>query len=460
MHIDANVLRSSDTCFELVQIMKKIIPLWFAALLFANFSLRSETIFLKSGEKLEGSVLAQDKDSVTIKLANGNTKVFPKSAVQKVSYGKEPDSATLKKEALISEKEKKIKEEKELAEKQKREEENLKTKEEKQKKREEQLSHSKRHYLEGSFGVGSGESQSELRPFFQTIQIAGLLFSSGGQAELLSTPYKSKNQSATTRLFYAWDRFTFEVRGTEAKGKLDTGGFQTLAYGSGGGSSFTTEKTANVLLGNGDTKFQKLSSRIGFTPYPHPVLDLQILGGLERIWTKSNQEVDSLGAITSTGINPNRVSYRETTNSFKGYSVGIGFEWKFLERFALQGQILHLDLQGPSSFRSNEFRLDTTPFRYNHYGLDYQWKSTGTEVNVKFTTKIKGDFSLFVEASNMTLNNKLQSGYLTENEEGGNSDPAQILLKVYGPQILIPMFYDSKTILSYVQVGANYRFNF
>lgn len=81
-------------------------------------------------------------------------------------------------------------------------------------------------------------------------------------------------------------------------------------------------------------------------------------------------------------------------------------------------------------------------------------------MNVKFTTRVQGDFSLFVEASNMTLNNKLQSGYITESDSGGDSDPAQILLRVYGPQKLIPMLYDSKTILSYVQVGANYRFHF
>ncbi|TGL90009.1 hypothetical protein EHQ68_06170 [Leptospira congkakensis] len=441
--------------------MKKIINLLFLVFLFSNVSLRSETILLKSGEKWEGSVLAQDKDSVTIKLADGKTKVFPKSVIRKVSFGTKSESSALKIEPQISEKEKKIKEEKELAEIHKQEEENQRAKEEKQKKREDQLSNAKRHYLEGSFGVGSGESQSELRPFFQTIQVAGLLFSSGGQAELQSTPYKSKNQNATARLLYAWDRFTVEVRGTEAKGNLDIGGFQTLAYGGGGGSSSSSsDKTVNVLFGNGETKFQKLSSRVGFSPYPHPVLDLQILGGLERIWTKSNHEVDSVGGITSTGINPSRVSYRETNNSFKGYSLGIGFEWKFWERSTLQGQVLHLDMQGPSSFRSNEFRLDTTPFRYNQYGLDYQWKSTGTEVNVKFTTKVKGDFSLFVEASNMTMNNKLKSGYITENEGGGNTDPSQILLKVYGPQILIPMLYDSKTILSYVQVGANYRFNF
>ncbi|MCW7471569.1 LA_0442/LA_0875 N-terminal domain-containing protein [Leptospira kanakyensis] len=441
--------------------MKKIINLLFLVFLFVNLSLRSETIQLKSGEKWEGTILAQDKDSVTMKLTDGSTKVFPKSVVRKVSFGKKSESSSLKIEPQISEKEKKLKEEKELAEKQKQEEENRRAKETKQKNREEQLSNAKRHYLEGSFGVGSGESQSELRPFFQTIQVAGLLFSSGGQAELQSTPYKSKNQSVTGRLFYAWNRFTIEIRGTEAKGNLDVGGFQTLAFGSGGGSSSSTsEKTTNVLFGNGETKFQKLSSRVGFSPYPHPVLDLQILGGLERIWTKSSHEVGSVGGITSTGIDPNRVSFRDTSHSLKGYSIGIGFEWKFLERFTLQGQVLHLDMQGPSSFRSNEFRFNTFPVRYNQNGLDYQWKSTGTEVNVKFTTKVKGDLSLFVEASNMTLNNKLQSGYITDNDGSGNSDPSQLLLRVYGPQKLIPMFYDSKTILSYVQVGANYRFDF
>lgn len=449
-----DVLRFADSSYELVPIMKKIISLSFSVFLFVNLSLRSETIQLKSGEKWEGSILDQDKDSVTIKLADGNTKVFPKSAVRKVSYGKGSESSALKKEPPISEKEKKIKEERELTEKQKQEDEKLKN-------REEQLSKSKRHYLEGSLGVGSGESQSELRPFFQTIQYAGLLFSSGGQAELQSTPYKSKNQSTTARLFYAWNRFTIEIRGTEAKGNLDVGGFQTLAFGSGGGSSSSSsEKTTNVLLGNGETKFQKVSSRIGFSPYPHPVLDLQILGGLERIWTKTTQEVDSLGGMTATGINPSRVSYRETNSALRGYSLGLGFELKFLERFTLQGQILHLDMQGPSSLRSDEFRLNAIPFRYNQYGLDYQWKSTGTEVNVKFTTKIKGDLSLFVETSNMTLSNKLQSGHITENEGGGNTDPSQILLSFYGPQILIPILHDSKTVLTYVQVGANYRFDF
>lgn len=455
-----NLLKSSDTSFELAKVMKKIVPLLFPIFLFANLSLHSETILLKSGEKWEGSILAQDKDTVTIKLADGNTKVLSKSVIRKVSFAKKTESSSQKIEPQVSEKDKKIKEEKELAEKQKLVEENLKAKEDKQKKREEQLSNAKRHYLEGSFGVGNGESQSELRPFFQTIQVAGVLFG-GGQAEMLSTPYKTKNHNATARLFYAWNRFTFEFRGTETKGNLDVGGFQTLSYGGGSGSSSSSDNTANVLLGNGETKFQKVSSRIGFTPYPHPVLDLQILGGVERIWTKTNLEVDSLGGITATGINPNRVSYRDTSNSLKGYSFGIGFEWKFLERFTLQGQILHLDMQGPSSLRSNEFRLDSSPFRYSQFGLDYQWKSTGTEVNVKFSSKIKGDFSLFLEASNMTLNNKLQSGYITENEGGGgNSDPSEIFLKVYGPQILIPILYDSKTILSYVQVGANYRFNF
>lgn len=454
------MLRFSDTIYELAENMKKIINSLFAALLFASLSLRSETIQLMSGEKWEGKILAQDKDSVTVKLSDGNTKVFPKSVIRKVSFGRNTESTTLKKEPQISDKEKKIQEDKELAEKQKLEEEKLKAKEEKQKNREEQLSNTKRHYLEGSFGIGSGESQSELRPFYQSIQYAGLLFSSSGQAELQTTPYKNKNHSGTTRLFYAWNRFTVEIRGTEAKGNFDVSGIQTLSYGTGSSSSSTPDKTANILLGNGENKFQKVSTRVGFTPYPHPVFDLQILGGVERIWTKTTQEVDSVGGLTATGMNPNRVSYRETSHPLKGYSIGIGYEWKFWDRFTLQGQILHLDMQGPSSFRSNEFRLETTFFKLNQFGLDYQWKSTGTEVNVKLSTKIKGDLSLFVEASNMTLNNKLQSGYITENESGGNSDPSQILAKVFAPQILIPILLDSKTVLTYVQVGANYRFNF
>ncbi|MBM9501454.1 hypothetical protein JWG44_14460 [Leptospira sp. 201903071] len=440
--------------------MKKIISLLLSAFLFANVSLVGETILLKSGDKLEGTIVAQDKESVTFKLAEGNTKVFPKSAIRKISFGKIKEPSPLKKEPQVSEEEKKIKEEKELSEKRKQEEDKLKNKEDKLKKREEELSKAKRHYLEGSFGVGGGESQTELRPFFQTVQYAGLLFSSGGQAEIQSTPFKGKNSSSTTRLFYAWNRFTFEVRGTEAKGNLNVGGFQTLSFGGGSSSSSTAEKTTNVIFGNGTTKFQKVSTRVGFTPYPHPLLDLQVIGGIERIWTKTSQEVDSIGAITPTGINPNRVSYRETSNPFKGYSLGIGFEWKFLERFTIQGQILRLEMQGPSSFRSNEFRWESAPFKYNQFGLDYQWKSTGTEVNLKFSAKVKGDLSLFVEASNLTLKNKLQSGYITENDGGGNSDPSQILLKVFAPQILIPILLDSKTVLTYVQVGANYRFNF
>ncbi|MCW7472876.1 hypothetical protein CH354_11210 [Leptospira levettii] len=440
--------------------MKQYLLLLFTILLFANLSLRSETILFKSGEKIEGSVLAQDKDSVTIKLADGNTKVYPKTSIQKVLYGRKTDTAALKKEPQPSEKEKKLREEKELAEKQKQEAEELKAKEDKLKKREEQLSNAKRHYLEGSLGVGSGENQMELRPFFQTIQFAGLLFG-GGQTELQTTPYKTKNHSFTPRLFYAWNRFTFEIRGTEANGNYNVSGFQTLAFGGGGGSSTSTERTSNALFGHGDTKFQKVSSRIGFTPYPHPFFDFQIVAGVERIWTRSNHEVDSIGAFTSTGVNPNRISYRESSHSLKGYSVGIGYEWKFWDRFTLQGQILHLDMQGPSSFQNNEFSFDASPFKYRPFGLDYQWKSTGTEVNVKFSTKIKGDVSFFLEASNMVLKNKLGSGYISENDGGGgNSDPSQILVKVYVPQILIPMLLDSKTILTYVQVGANYRFNF
>lgn len=172
--------------------MKIMITLLFSVFLFVNLSLRSETILLKSGEKLEGKILAQDKDSVTFKLVDGNTKVFLKSAVRKVSYAKGPDSSSLKKNLRFWKRKRKSKRKKN-SQRNKTGRGNLKAKEEKQNKREEQLAKAKRHYLEGSFGVGGGESQSELRPFFQAIQYAGLLFSSGGQAELQSTPYKSYN---------------------------------------------------------------------------------------------------------------------------------------------------------------------------------------------------------------------------------------------------------------------------
>lgn len=61
-----------------------------------------------------------------------------------------------------------------------------------------------------------------------------------------------------------------------------------------------------------------------------------------------------------------------------------------------------------------------------------------------------------METSNMNLKNTLQTGYITENE----GDPDQLALKIFGPKILIPMLYESKTILTYVQVGVNYRLDF
>lgn len=453
-----NVIECLVSSGGLTKTMKHLISLFFVIILFVNIALGSETVLLKSGEKWEGSILAQDKDTITIKLPDGKTKVIPKSKVKKISFAKKSETTIPQKEPQIAEINQKLKAEAELSQKQKQETLEKKISEEKQKHREEQLSKSKRHYLEGSFGLGSGQNQSELRPFFQTIQIAGLFFGSGGDLELQSTPYKTKQQNATGRLFYAWDRFTFELRGTEARGNFNVGGFQSISIGSGSSSSSGT--AVNALFGNGDTKFQKASARVGFTPYPHPVFDFQIVAGVERIWTKMNQEVDSIGAIASTGFNPSRVNYRESTSLLKGGSIGIGYEWKFWERFTLQGQVLYLDMQGPSSFRSNEFSFDTSPFKYRQFGLDYQWKSTGTEVNLKFSTKIKDDVSIFVEASNMVLKNKLGSGYITENEGGRNSDLSQVLISVYAPQIIIPILLDSKTVLTYVQVGANYRFNF
>ncbi|TGL74448.1 LA_0442/LA_0875 N-terminal domain-containing protein [Leptospira yasudae] len=451
--------------------MKKIISYLIIIILLFSFSLQSETLLLKSGQKMEGHIVSQDKESVTFKLDDGTVKVLPKSTIRKISFAKIPD-ATTKKEPQVNEEEKKAKEAAELAEKQKKEaaelaekqkaeSEKQKAKEEKTKKRELELSASKRHYLEASFGAGSGKEQTELRPFYQTISYAGLLFSSSGQAEILMDPFTTTNKSSTTRLKYAWNRFTVELRGTEAKGNIDVTGFQTLSFGTGGGSSSSGERTANLLVGDANTKFQKVSSRFGFTPYPHPVLDLQILGGVERIWSKTSQEVDSFGQTTASGINPSRISFREYSQAQKGISYGIGFEFKFFERYTFQGQLLHLSMSSPSHLQNYEYRTDPSSSsssapRLNQTGLDYWWKSTGTEVNLKLSARIVGNFSLFAEASNMTLKNKLQTGYITDNEGGGD----QIGLKIFGPRILIPMLYDSKTILTYFQIGGNYRFDF
>lgn len=451
--------------------MKKIISYSILIFLisFAS-SLRSETILLKSGEKLDGTIVGQDKETVTFKLADGTTKVYKKFQIKKISFAKITEPVASKKEETqkIEEdnKKKKEKEEAELAEKQKADtekrkldEDKLKAKEEKAKKREQELAGSKRHYLEASFGAGNGNEQTELRPFYQTIQYAGLLFSSSGQAEVITNPFKSSNHSSTTRIKYAWNRFTFELRGTEAKGNIDINGFQTLSYGSGGGSGGSSgDRAANLLMGDAHTKFQKVSSRVGFTPYPHPVLDLQVVGGVERIWTRTSEEVDSVGGITSTGINPNRISFREYTSTFRGGSFGIGFEFKFLERFSLQGQILRISGTSPSSSKEYQYRVDNTSgtAMMNPTGLDYWWVSKGTEVNLRLSAKVYNGFSLFAEASNMTLKNTLQTGYISDNDP----NVEQLGLKIFGPRILIPMLLDSKTILTYFQVGANYRFDF
>ncbi|PJZ57635.1 LA_0442/LA_0875 N-terminal domain-containing protein [Leptospira barantonii] len=452
--------------------MKQIISYFILLLcvcVFSVSSLRSETILLKSGEKLDGNIVGQDKETVTFKLTDGTTKVYQKSQIKKISFAKITEPTSKKEEAQKIEKEeaeKKKKEESELAEKQKAEsekrkldEDKLKAKEEKAKKREQELVNSKRHYLEASFGVGSGNEQTELRPFYQTIQYAGLLFSSSGQAEILTNPYKTPNSSSTTRIKYAWNRFTFELRGTEAKGTIDPTGFQTLSYGSSGGSGGSSgDRAVNILMGDAHTKFQKVSSRVGFTPYPHPVLDLQVVGGVERIWTRTSEEVDSFGGVTATGINPTRISFREYTSTFRGGSFGIGFEFKFLERFTLQGQILRISGNTPSSSKNYEYKTDNSigTTALNTTGLDYWWTSKGTEVNLKLSAKVYNNLSLFAEASNMTLKNTLQTGYISDND----SNPDQIGLKVFGPRILIPILLDSKTILTYFQVGANYRFDF
>ncbi|TGM09622.1 hypothetical protein EHQ76_02385 [Leptospira barantonii] len=448
--------------------MKQIISYFILILfVFSVSSLRSETILLKSGDKLEGNIVGQDKETVTFKLTDGTTKVYKKSQIKKISFAKITEPTPNKEDTRKTaeeEKKKKEKEESELAEKQKAEtekrkldEDKLKAKEEKTKRREQELTDSKRHYLEASFGVGSGKDQTELRPFYQTIQYAGLLFSSSGQAEILTNPYKSTNSSSTTRIKYAWNRFTFELRGTEAKGNIDASGFQTLSYGSGG-SSGSSDRALNILMGGANNKFQKVSSRIGFTPYPHPVLDLQIVGGVERIWTRTSEEVDSVGGITATGMNPNRISFREYTSTFRGGSFGIGFEFKFLERFSLQGQILKISGTTPSSAKNYEYKMDNSvgAIGLNATGLDYWWTSKGTEVNLRLSAKVYNNLSLFAEASNMTLKNTLQTGYISDND----SNTEQIGLKIFGPRILIPILHDSKTILTYFQVGANYRLDF
>ncbi|UOG62095.1 hypothetical protein MAL07_02560 [Leptospira noguchii] len=442
-----------DTLFAKINFMKKFISYSIIVFLTTTVSLKSETVLLKSGERIEGNILNQDKETVTFRLSNGTTKVFQKSKIQKISFSKIIETIPKKEETKNKEEEKKRKSKElaELAEKQKSKLENSK-------KREQELIDSKRHYLDVSFGIGDGTEQSELRPFYQTIQYAGLAFSSSGQAEILANPYKTPNSGSTTRIRYVWNRLTFELRGTETKRNIDVNGFQTLAFGTGSESESSGERTVNTILGEMNTKFQKVSSRVGFTPYPHPILDLQILGGIERIWTRTSQEVDSIGQKTGSGIDPSRISFREYSSHYKGYSLGIGFEWNFLKRFTLQGQILHLDMTSPSSFRNNEYRIDSSNqmLNLNQFGLDYRWKSIGTEMNLRLSTKLIGNWSLFLETSNMNLKNTLQTGYITENE----GDPDQLALKIFGPKILIPMLYESKTILTYVQVGVNYRLDF
>ncbi|MBE8363616.1 hypothetical protein ISU82_05960 [Leptospira borgpetersenii serovar Balcanica] len=433
------------------KLMKKIISSSIFVFLISSVSLRSEVLLLKSGKQVVGNIINQDKETVTFKLTDGTTKVFQKSVIRKISFTKIADPI-FKKEEISKNKEETQgkKEAAALAEKQKSKKKSFEE-------RKQELINSKRHHLEVSFGFGNGAEQSELRPFYQTIQYAGLAFSSSGQAEILTNPYKTPNNGSTTRIQYAWNRFTFELRGTEAKHNIDVNGFQTLAFGTGGSNS-SGERAVNVIFGNANTKFQKVSSRIGFTPYPHPILDLQILGGVERIWTSTSQEVDSLGPSTASGINPSRISFREYSSHHKGYSFGIGFEWKFLKRFVFQEQILHLDMASPSSFKNYEYRVDgsNATFRINQVGLDYWWKSTGTEINFKLSAKVKGNWSVFVETSNMTLKNTLQTGYISDND----ANQEQIGLKIFGPKILIPMLYESKTILTYIQLGVNYRFNF
>ncbi|TGK34950.1 hypothetical protein EHQ12_11655 [Leptospira gomenensis] len=434
----------------------------FALLLSGNKSdLNAETILLKSGEKMEGSIVGQSKETVEFRLEDGSVKTYPKTLIRKISFAKtaapnerSPIPTNSQKESNTAEVDKKGAQDF-PSEKQTKESEKIKSSEENSKKREREISDLKRHYLEGSWGIGGGESQTELRPFYQTIQYAALFFGgSQSQSEILLTPYRTENTSSTARLYYAWNRFSLELRGTEAKGNLEVFGFQNLNFNNGG--SQTTSN--NWIVGNGNTKFQKVSSRFGFTPYPNPIANFQIIGGVERIWTKTSEEVYSFGEVTPLGNNPNRFSFREYSNPLKGYSYGVAFEFRFLGRFSLQGQILHLEMKGPSSLRNREFR-DEFNRNVSQTGLDYQWNAKGREVNLKFSYRIFGNWSLFMEASNLVLKNKLQSGYITDGD-GGNSDLSQEIPKLIGPRILTPILYESKTSLSYLQLGVNYRFDF
>lgn len=68
--------------------MKKFISYSIIVFLTTTVSLKSETVLLKSGERIEGNILNQDKETVTFRLSNGTTKVFQKSKIQKYLFQK------------------------------------------------------------------------------------------------------------------------------------------------------------------------------------------------------------------------------------------------------------------------------------------------------------------------------------------------------------------------------------
>lgn len=86
--------------------MKKFISYWIIIFLTVTVSLKSETVLLKSGKKIEGNILNQDKETVTFRLSDGTTKVFQKSSIQKISFSKITEPISKKKKLKIKKKKK------------------------------------------------------------------------------------------------------------------------------------------------------------------------------------------------------------------------------------------------------------------------------------------------------------------------------------------------------------------
>ncbi|EMN49096.1 hypothetical protein LEP1GSC088_3443 [Leptospira interrogans str. L1207] len=98
-----------DTLFVKINFMKKFISYWIIIFLTVTVSLKSETVLLKSGKKIEGNILNQDKETVTFRLSDGTTKVFQKSSIQKISFSKITEPISKKEETKNKEEEKKEK---------------------------------------------------------------------------------------------------------------------------------------------------------------------------------------------------------------------------------------------------------------------------------------------------------------------------------------------------------------